>query len=392
MSTSREDFDLDMTTPAPASVSNTSRVEAPEAGRLDSSVQATAPLTVDAFVVKPGAVAIRASVAFPSVEVLVVSDIWRHRTYLLLQLDISKSSGSFLAFHVQQRRLATFSVGIASQYYNRSKDTWEPLLEYSSFRLEFASPQPLAPLLHTGEHPVPVIANDVAVLLNSSSGESTAWFDPVTSRSAWLALREPGQHHRAAHAHHDGTGLRLSSTGALFALQDSLLALGLATLDDDDADAATGAAAKPDQRADPAYNALKQQMLHQRYKSAKYFDGVGEGQQVIIDDDEIEGDDDADAGIVAIAAADAAAQADAADESSSVETPVSWTLPRLGITFPFSIDNDALSINMKALAREQTLLLARRRAHGNSVAARGAQAAPIQLPAYPHDPHYEIPS
>jgi hypothetical protein len=74
-------------------------------------------------------------VAVPSVELLIVNDI-AGVDLPLLQLDVSKTSGSFLAFHVAQRRLATFNVGAAAQYYNSANDAWETLLEYASFRVE----------------------------------------------------------------------------------------------------------------------------------------------------------------------------------------------------------------------------------------------------------------
>lgn len=349
-------------------------------------------VTADSCVVDPAVVAIRASVAFPSVELLVVNDI-AGVDLPLLQLDVSKTSGSYLAFHVAQRKLATFNVGVAAQYYNGASDSWETLLEYASFRVEYAAPQPLAPSLHTGAHPVPILPPELSALVTPDGAAGSAWFDPISSRHAWLALR--GSQGIAASSR-DPSALRLSSTGRLFALEDSLLTVGLEASDADDAGAAPSVtlqrtpvpASLSDRDREAA--ALRRQMLHQRYRSATFYDGIGEGEPLLVDDDEAEVEEDGDAAILTVAAADAAAQADPdgqEDEDEDDPGSARWSLPSLG-PGPFAVDSSAISINLKALAREQTLLLARRRAHGNAIAGGGIAGAPIQLPPFSSDPPY----
>ena len=378
----------------------TDATAADSAAPKGEAAAAAAVVTSDSFLVSPSAVAIRASFAFPSVELLIVNDIGG-MDLPLLQLDVSKTNGSFLAFHVDQRRLGTFGVGVAAQYYNSAKDVWEPLLEYAPLRVEFASPQPLYPSLHTGACPVPMIAPGAERLIAREGSADALWFDPATSRSAWLALRAPQDGAVSAATARAASALRLSSSGALYGLEDSLWASGVLGAAEPPpllpGGALSASTAPPDPRGREAA-ALRRQMFHQRYRSALVFDGIGDATPVVADDDEAEGEEDGDADILAAAASAAAlAQPENEDEGDEdADEPAAGGLlslvrfPRLGISSPFAIDSAAITINMKALAREQTLLLARRRAHGNAVAAGGAAGgtAPVQLPAYPDDPPY----
>jgi hypothetical protein len=320
----------------------------------------------------------------------------------LLQLATSEASVSFVSFHVRNRQLANATIGVSAQYYHSGRDIWEPLMEYSSFRVEFASPEPLAASLHACL--VPVVAPGVSKLV-TQGGSSTnrGGFAPTSSSRAWLALRNPlgtaACSSSLPHGSHDKglRGLRLSSGGALFALEDSILAAGLLETEADNflTSAEELEGTKDTNTAEAAVNQrdystlLRSQMLRERHTHVLHFDSIGAATMLVADDDDEPSVEELEAMLRASAAqeGEVPAQTTAADPAGNGSARY---------VSPFSLDHHSMSTDMKTRARVQAVLMARRKVLGDAISAPATSSSgvsrPIQMPPFPHDPPYKYPA